>query len=58
MTVGSNDKRIPSGITGDLMLAYGVAMWCAGYAIGYSIGCIRRLQISGRIQGFTKRRAP
>jgi hypothetical protein len=49
MTVGSNDKRIPSGITGDLMLAYGVAMWCAGYAIGYAIG---------RIERIAKRRAP
>jgi hypothetical protein len=43
------DRRIPHGMVGDLMLAYGVAMWCAGYAIGYAIG---------RIERIAKRRAP
>ena len=37
------DRRISGGLTGDLMLAYGVLMWCAGYAIGRVIGCIERL---------------
>jgi hypothetical protein len=35
-------RRIPKGIVGDLMLLFGVAMWCAGYVIGRAIGCIER----------------
>jgi hypothetical protein len=41
------DKRIPHGITGDLMLAYGVAMWSLGYVIGRAIGWVERI-IRGR----------
>jgi hypothetical protein len=37
------DKRISEGLTGDLMLAYGVAMWCAGYAIGWIERIARRM---------------
>jgi hypothetical protein len=52
------DKRISEGLTGDLMLVYGVVMWSIGWCIGHVIGWIERLQISGGIQGFTKRRRP
>jgi hypothetical protein len=43
MGAGMTDKRIPKGITGDVMLAYGVVAWSIGFAIGYITGSIERI---------------
>lgn len=42
-----SDNGISPGLTGDVMLAYGVVMWSIGFAVGWIIGSVER-RLRGR----------